>query len=299
MACACSRMGRRVERQLRPAILTRVRWCYTEVPLEELSIVLYKGCTAPAAVLIAVLVALRPAVHARGQSDSCTAIPSQPGDESLHRNKTTTYRSAEIRKTVETSMRTKLFTKIAIFVTVLCLQPNPVAAIRTNGELLMRLGIVQDSRAADGHSSRECLVVRSDRSYHLERRIQPKGQAGYNLEVYEGMVAPNKFDELETILGSTQIRALPDFRAPQFPISISTFEMLTLDYRVQNVRRRLGYFNARGDTPPDTSPGNTPENIKSEWGTSRAVLHPLVLWFSDFETSGLTRISDDSNLCTA
>ena len=196
-------------------------------------------------------------------------------------------------------MRLKQLTAMLICATMLYLPPKSLKAINERSEVLMRLGILQEGPATVGQSSRQCIVINADRTYHLERRVQLKTQVGNSLEIYEGKIQPAEFERLVELLEEIHHLTLSDFVPPKFPISISAFEMVTLDYPVDEVQRRIGYFEPLSESAIDTSPGNTPSGIRAEWRASMSAMKPLMSWLEHFQNSGLRRVSESTHSCSA
>lgn len=195
-------------------------------------------------------------------------------------------------------MLLKPFAALLICLAMLSQQPGSAAVVNRNNGVFMALGLVRENTVADGLRTRECLVVNSDRSFHLERRVQRMPQTGNDVEIYEGTMDADQFDVLAEMLDDPGVESLPDYISPQLPISTYVFDMLTLDYTTDhNVRRRLGYFSPLGQLTPGTSPANTPDKVKDDWLNSKSVLQPFISWLDGFEGRGLTRVTDNTRSC--
>jgi hypothetical protein len=191
-----------------------------------------------------------------------------------------------------------MISKLSVMIlTVLMLQAGSQVPVNRTDTTLAKLGMIRSNTIDSGLEISECLVVHSDSTYHFEKRVQKMPSMVNELEIYEGSINRLQRDELLNIINAPKLSTLSDYVPPIFPISTSKFELFSVETTINNVQRHLGYFAFAGEAAPNTSPGNTPENIKQKWQDSRSALQPLVSWFDNFER-GLRRTESPTGSCT-
>lgn len=137
---------------------------------------------------------------------------------------------------------------------------------------------------SSGITATSCLVVRRDSSFHLEKRFQRLPGQKATLHIYEATLNAFEMGRLESILDSPQLRNLGEYRAPKFPVAVSTIAVVQAKIMRGEKVQSIGYF-AWNKQPgsADDSPESTPEEVKQEWQASRVALSPLVGWLHEME----------------
>jgi len=137
---------------------------------------------------------------------------------------------------------------------------------------------------SSGITATSCLVVRRDSSFHLEKRLQRLPGQEATLHIYEANLNTFEMGRLESILDSPEVRNLGEYKAPKFPVAVSTIATVQAKILRGEKVQSIGYF-AWNKQPgsADDSPESTPEEVKQEWQASRVALSPLVGWLHEME----------------
>ncbi len=137
---------------------------------------------------------------------------------------------------------------------------------------------------SSGITATSCLMVRKDGSFHLEKRFQKLPRPEATLHIYEAALNGFEMSRLESILDSSRLRNLGEYKPPNFPVAVSTIAMVHAKIMRGDKAQSLGYFAwNRQPGSADASPESTPEETKQEWQVSRVALSPLVGWFHEIE----------------
>jgi hypothetical protein len=167
---------------------------------------------------------------------------------------------------------------IIIFVTALT-SPMFLRGIEDGrGPVLIRFGEINEDAGVSGSAS-ECLVVRSNGKYHLERRDHHPGTATNYLSTYNGELSKTDLNMLRNLLNDPRLKALADYTAPHFPLSTASFRIVTLDYYLSGKPKTVGYFMPRSYSSQNLSPqSGATTSPNSQWVESEQVLRPVVSW---------------------
>jgi hypothetical protein len=148
-----------------------------------------------------------------------------------------------------------------------------------------------------GLTVHDCIVVRPDGRFHLERRKQKLPNPTATLDVLESSLDVAEFQQLRNILDSQEIRRLPRYVQPAIPMAAPWFQGFNAKITRGGEVQSVGYWSWRGGTPAE-SPNSTPDAVKKEWRTSQAALRPLVDWVHAVEGSKLVSSPARSTLCS-
>ena len=162
----------------------------------------------------------------------------------------------------------------------------------------VRIAIVNESASGYG-SERDCILIHPDNNYHIERRHQAPDSNSADLIVFESRLTPDDLRMLENDLIQLSRNDLPEYASPDFPMSISTFQSMIVDLKLDGAAHRFGYLKWPNKDRPG-SPNNNPEWTKQDWQKSAAALRPLFNWTEDLiqrnaQSSNVDRSA--SNLC--
>jgi len=163
---------------------------------------------------------------------------------------------------------------------------------RNPAPTLLQYGRLDDRFQDKSESLRECLVIRNDGQYHLEKRVQRLSEAANSVTTYEGHVDPESMDELRELMKEPHLLALSDFVDPQFPIAATALRIVTVTLRVGDAQRKVGYFQtsrASGISSATVADRNN--------SSASVVLKPLVSWVTHFESGPLTAVQNGTGSC--
>jgi hypothetical protein len=163
---------------------------------------------------------------------------------------------------------------------------------RNHAPTLLRYGRLDDRFQDKSESLRECLVIRDDGQYHLEKRVQHLFDTENSLETYEGNIDSESMGELRRIVKEPHLLALSDFVDPQFPIAATALRMVTVTLPAGDAQRKVGYFQTR------QAPGMSSTTVPDRNDPSASVaLKPLVSWVAHFESGPLTAVQNGIGSC--
>lgn len=149
---------------------------------------------------------------------------------------------------------------------------------------IIRVGESVIDLHSSGITATSCLVVRKDGSFHLEKRFQKLPRPEATLHIYEATLNAFEMGRLESILESSQLRDLGEYKAPKFPVAVPTIATVQAKIMRGDKVQSIGYFAwNRQPGSADASPESTPEEVKQEWQASRVALSPLVGWLHEIE----------------
>jgi hypothetical protein len=159
--------------------------------------------------------------------------------------------------------------------------------------VFMQYGHLDDRFQEKGVILRECLLIRSDGRYYLEKRTQHLPETHNTLTSYEGTVDTRSMDELRRVLSEPRFVALPDFVPPEFPLAAAGLKMIIVTLPLGATGRKVGYLRTSqsSTTPSETSPGGYDSQ-------SSAALEPLVSWVAHFESGRLDTVRNGTGSCT-
>jgi hypothetical protein len=86
---------------------------------------------------------------------------------------------------------------------------------------IIRVGEMVMDLHSSGITATSCLVVRKDGSFHLENRFQKLPRPGATLHIYKAALNGFEMSRLESILDSSQLRNLGEYKPPTFPVAVS------------------------------------------------------------------------------
>ena len=161
---------------------------------------------------------------------------------------------------------------------------------------LLRGGEVRENTDRNGLSTRDCIVIYDSGRFHLERRRQQMPGVENKLTVYESVLTPAQMKLLEEVLSSLDLKTLPRYIPPKFPLNVSTYSIFTVTINRNNELYNLGYFDW-ANSRSDGSPASTPEQVKQDWQLSKDRLQAIKNWLHELETSDLVPTDSPSDSC--
>jgi hypothetical protein len=167
----------------------------------------------------------------------------------------------------------------------------------SDGYILLQASDLHEGVGSDGVSTRDCLIVHDDGRFHLERRRQQTPSQTNDLNIYEASLTKNQLDELKALIASSNPAELPTYLQPQYPLSMSSFDLFEVKIAWNGEVYDAGYLD--WSTNKGMSPRNPPsDELQSQWRASKLALEPLAKWVKEFEGSQTVRGTFPPNSCT-
>jgi hypothetical protein len=162
----------------------------------------------------------------------------------------------------------------------------------------VRITMLNEAVSGNG-SERDCIVIYANDDYHVERRHQSPSSDSADVIVFESHLTPDELSLLSDTL--SQLSYLPEYVRPTVPMSISTFQSMTVELRLDGTGHMFGYLEWPNKDKVG-SPNNSPAETKETWQKSAAALRPLYNWTVELiERSAKSSNVDRSaaNVCEA
>jgi hypothetical protein len=162
-------------------------------------------------------------------------------------------------------------------------------------EVVVQIGEEQTDSSPNGSQSSECIIVQSNRHFHLERRRQQLPSPTARVTIFESSLSQQQFQQLTNILQQGNFQNLPAF--VQHPVNATRLSVLNVKVRQGSGTRNVGYiaWSRHGSG----SPNSVPDDVERAWQDSEIALKPLVNWFHEIPTTGLRPSKGKPNLCGA
>jgi hypothetical protein len=154
----------------------------------------------------------------------------------------------------------------------------------------VRITIVNETPLGNG-SERDCIVIYRDNNYQVERRHQAPSKDYNDLIVFQSRLTPDDLGLLEDDLLQLSSSDPPEYAPPAFPLSISTFQSMTVEAKVNGTGHTFGYLEWP-NKDKFGSPNNSPEGTKQSWQKSAEALRPLYNWTEEL----IQRNAESSNV---
>ena len=162
-------------------------------------------------------------------------------------------------------------------------------------EFLVIIGETTIEMMPNGVTAGDRIVVMPNGRFHLERRFQRLPTPSATLTIFESFLNQEQLRKLQTILDSAEVKTLPSYTLPAFPLNgpwFGAFDVrVTRDTEIQHV----GFLVWQGGSK-ETSPNSMPEEVKKAWRDSQITLRPLVHWFHEIEALKLEPSRDAKSL---
>jgi hypothetical protein len=153
-------------------------------------------------------------------------------------------------------------------------------------DFLVSVGELTSDLSHDGFTSGDSILVLPDGWFQLQRRKQQMSDSTVTQKIFQSRLNEAQMQRLRNFLESPNVRDLPPYVTPQFPVNAPWFGMFDVKIRREKAIQRIGFWVWRGGTS-NTPPNSTPMETKKIWQDSQIALQPLVPWLHEVEAMKL------------
>jgi hypothetical protein len=150
-------------------------------------------------------------------------------------------------------------------------------------DFVARIGERLTDSSPHGTNVGVCVIILPDARFHLERRVQRLPGTEATLTVVESRLTSSQFRKLLAILDDKDIKLLPPYDAPMFPINVPWFYVFSADIPRGQQNQRVGYWLWDDAEATTGSPTVTAGDTKAQWARSKMALAPLLQWLRAIE----------------
>lgn len=164
-------------------------------------------------------------------------------------------------------------------------------------EFPIRIDENQTRLRTEGTLDIACVVIRSDGSFRFEHRLQDVNSKSDKTDVFKGKLKRTNLKHLIDMLRRREVRQLPRFTKPSFPLSTSEFHFFNITTGRGGDSFQTGFFAWSGKVPDGASPASTPRDVKAEWARAQKALAPIVNWFQTLPKLKMTPVKSQPTQC--
>lgn len=182
------------------------------------------------------------------------------------------------------SRKTKATLITSLLLLLFALSVSQAHRSRQSQELLVKIvDNHMDLAGADNSVDNICVTIQRDGRFWLEERIQPKPGDRAELRTLKSHLTKAKLEKLEEIIGQEEVRHLPTFVAPAFPLGVNNYHAFIVRINREQMSQKIGFLAWRGEVRAGGPPASTSDDVKRAWKESEAALQPMVDWVQELK----------------
>jgi len=172
-----------------------------------------------------------------------------------------------------------------------------LAGQSSDNSLLIRITEAQINATSQGGVSSDCIVVKTDGQFHLERRLQQLPDPNATVRTYDSSLTDMQLQWLRNILSEDRMQKLPAFVMPDSTGPEFLRRGVAVDFIQDGVARTAGYIGSAGAVP-ENQPANASSSVKKSREDAEIALQPLMDWFHGVEETKLSPSQPKWSACS-